>query len=159
GDCKMAALATRAFVAAGGDFYLCPLPENQISRSERRELLQPVFDGTQQLQQVWRPGPKGQPDELVAEGFAVDVERTAKVGEKEARWTERRWLVRSPVYAQAQEAALERRLAQATKALHELVVRKQGKRQLFHAELMAAAQAIVKREGVQGLLSYAAQAL
>src|SRR5215475_3789899 len=69
GDCKMASLATRAFVAAGGDFYLCPLPENQISRPERRELLQPVFDGTQQLQQVWRPGPKGQPDELVAEGF------------------------------------------------------------------------------------------
>ena len=28
GDCKMAALATRAFVAAGGDFYLCPLSEN-----------------------------------------------------------------------------------------------------------------------------------
>src|SRR3954453_22288516 len=25
GDCKMAALATRAFVAAGSDFYLCPL--------------------------------------------------------------------------------------------------------------------------------------
>src|SRR5262249_34543274 len=65
GDCKMAALATRAFVAVGGDFYLCPLAESQISRAERRELLQPVFDGTQALQQVWRPGPKGQPDELV----------------------------------------------------------------------------------------------
>ena len=69
GDCKMAALATRAFVAAGGDFYLCPLSESQLSRAERRELLQPVWDGTQALQQVWRPGPEGQPDELVAEGF------------------------------------------------------------------------------------------
>ena len=69
GDCKMAALATRAFVAAGGDFYLCPLSENQLSRAERRELLQPVWDGTQALQPVWRPGPEGQPDELVAEGF------------------------------------------------------------------------------------------
>src|ERR671917_1605740 len=39
GDCKMAALATRAFVAAGQDFYLCPLSENQISRAERQELL------------------------------------------------------------------------------------------------------------------------
>src|SRR4051794_38508524 len=36
GDCKMAALATRAFVAAGGDFYLCPLAEAQLSRAERR---------------------------------------------------------------------------------------------------------------------------
>jgi transposase len=159
GDCKMAALATRAFVAAGKDFYLCPLSENQLSRARRRELLQPVFDGAQALEQVWRPGGKGQPDELVAEGFCVDVELTAQVAEKEVTWTERRWLVRSLAYAQAQEAALERRLDNAIRALRELVVRKQGKKQLFHAELMQAAEAIVKREGVQGLLSYAAEAL
>jgi transposase len=159
GDCKMAALATRAFVAAGEDFYLCPLSESQLSRAQRRELLRPVFDGTQALRQVWRPGCEGQPDELVAEGFRVDVELTATVGQKEVRWTERRWLVRSQAYAQAQEAALERRLATATKALCGLVVRKQGKKQLFHAELMQAAEAIVKREGVEGLLSYTAQAL
>lgn len=30
GDCKMAALETRAFVQAGGDFYLCPLSETQL---------------------------------------------------------------------------------------------------------------------------------
>src|SRR3982751_1068701 len=46
GDCKMAALATRAFVAAGEDFYLCPLSESQLSRAERHELLQPVFAGS-----------------------------------------------------------------------------------------------------------------
>jgi hypothetical protein len=34
-------LGTRAFVAAGSDFYLCPLSEKQISRAERRGLLQP----------------------------------------------------------------------------------------------------------------------
>src|SRR3954471_12999183 len=158
GDCKMAALATRAFVAAGGDFYLCPLSEKQLSRVQRRELLQPVWEGTQPLQQVRRPGPKGQPDELVAEGFGVDVELAAAVGEKEVRWTERRWLVRSQAYAQAQEAALERRLENALQALRELVVRKQGKKQLFHAELLRAAQAIVSREGVEGLLSYSVQA-
>src|SRR4051812_18527989 len=43
GDCKMGALATRAFVAAGGDFYLCPLAESQLSRAGRRELLHPVW--------------------------------------------------------------------------------------------------------------------
>src|SRR5262249_10711551 len=74
GDCKMAALATRAFVAQGGDFYLCPLSESQLSRAQRRELLRPVWEGTQTLEPVWRPGKKGQPDELVAEGFSVDVE-------------------------------------------------------------------------------------
>src|SRR3954462_10677827 len=159
GDCKMAALATRAFVAAGEDFYLCPLSESQISRAERRELLRPVWEGTQSLQPVWRPGAQGQPDELVAEGFCVDVELTALVGETEVRWTERRWLVRSLAYAQAQETALERRLENAIQALRELVVPKQGKKQLFHAELMQAAGAIVQREGVEGLLSYTAHAL
>jgi transposase len=159
GDCKMAALATRAFVAAGKDFYLCPLSENQLSRAQRRELLRPVLAGTQALEQVWRPGGKGQPDELVAEGFCVDVELTSKVAEKGVTWTERRWLVRSLAYAQAQEAALERRLDNAIQALRELVVRKQGKKQLFHAELMAAAEAVVRREGVEGLLSYTAQAM
>src|SRR5215207_269497 len=159
GDCKMAALATRAFVAAGEDFYLCPLSENQLSRTQRRAWLQPAFDRTQTLEQVWRPGGKGQPDELVAEGFCVDVELTAKVAEEEVTWAERRWLVRSRAYAQAQEAALERRLGNAIQALRELVVRKQGKKQLFHAELMQAAEAIVKREGAQGLLSYTAEAL
>ena len=158
GDCKMAALATRGFVAAGEDSYLCPLSESQISRAERRALLRPVWDGTQSLQPVWRPGAKGQPDELVAEGFRVDVELTALVGGTQVRWTERRWLVRSSAYAQAQEAALERRLEDAIGALRELVVPKQGKKRLVHAELMQAAGAIIKREGVEGLLSYTARA-
>jgi transposase len=158
GDCKMAALATRAFVAAGGDYYLCPLSENQLSRAERRALLQAAWDGTQALQPVWRPGPDGQPDELVAEGFAVDVALTATVGAQEVHWTERRWLVRSQAYAQAQGAALERRLAKAEAAVRDLPTRKQGKKQLFHAELVRAAEAIMAREGVEGLLRYTAQA-
>src|SRR3954465_6974796 len=158
GDCKMAALATRGFVAAGGDFYLCPLSESQLSRADRRELLQAVWEGTQALQPVWRPGPEGQPDELVAEGFSVDVALTATVGAEVVRWSERRWLVRSRSYAQAQGAALERRLANAEAALRDLPARKQGKKQLFHAELVQAAQAIVAREGVEGLLHFTAEA-
>jgi transposase len=159
GDCKMAALATRAFVAASGDFYLCPLAEAQLSRAERRELLRPVWDGTQALQPVWRPGPEGQPDERVADGFSVDVALTARRGEEVVRWTERRWLVRSQAYAQAQEAALERRLATATAAVRELPTRKQGKKPLFHAELLRAAAAIVTRQGVEGSLEYTARAV
>jgi transposase len=158
GDCKMAALATRAFVAAGGDCYLCPLSENQLSRAERHALLRPVWEGTQALQPVWRPGPEGQPDELVAEGFAVDVALTATVAAQEVRWTERRWLVRSQAYARAQEAALERRLAKAEAALRDLPARKQGKKQLVHAELVQAAEAIVAREGVESLLRFTAEA-
>jgi transposase len=122
-------------------------------------LLRPVWDGAQVLAQVRRPGLKGQPDELVAEGFAVDVPLTARVGEREVRWKERRWLVRSQAYAQSQEAALERRLATATAALVELPRRKQGKKPLFHADLVQAAAAIVTREGVTGLLSCTVRAV
>jgi transposase len=159
GDCKMAALATRAFVACGDDFYLCPLPLTQISRAQRNDLLQPVWGGAVTLQQVSRPGPEGQPDELVAEGFWLDVELTAEVDQKAVRWTERRWLVRSVAYAMAQQETLERRLASALAALRELVSRKQGKKQLFHADLMGAAGGIVKREGVEGLLRYEVRAM
>jgi transposase len=159
GDCKMAALDTRAFLAVGGDFYLCPLAETQLGRAERQALLRPVWDGVQALEPVCRPGPEGQPDERVAEGFAVDVALTAQVGEQVVRWTERRWLVRSLAYAQAQEATLERRLAKATAALCELTTRRQGKKRLFHAELVRSAEILLAREGVQGLLRYTAQAV
>jgi transposase len=159
GDCKMAALGTRAFVAAGGDFYLCPLSQTQLNRTQRHELLLPVWQGTRALQQVSRPGPQGQPDELVAQGFCVDVELTAEVENKEVRWTERRWLVRSQTYAQGQQEALERRLATAEASLRELPTRKQGKKQLFYAELMQAAQAIATHHRVEGLLSWEIQAV
>ena len=159
GDCKMAALATRAFVVSGGDFYLCPLAEAQLSRAGRGELLRPVWDGTQVLQPVRRPGLVGQPDELVAEGFSIEVGLAEEVDGKTVRWTERRWLVRSPAYATAQEAGLTRRLATAEASLRALPTRKQGKKQLFHAELMRAAQAIVTRDGVEGLLGYEVRAV
>jgi len=83
---------------------------------------------------------------------------TATMGAQEVRWTERRWLVRSQAYARAQEAAPERRLANAEAALRDLPARKQGKKQLFHAELVRAAEAIVARDGVEGLLRYTVQA-
>src|SRR3954462_4938373 len=43
GDGKMAALATRGCVAAGGDFYLCPLSEDQLSRADRHVVLHAVW--------------------------------------------------------------------------------------------------------------------
>jgi transposase len=87
------------------------------------------------------------------------VELRAVVENKEVRWTERRWLVRSRAYARAQQETLERRLSTAEGCLRELPTRKPGKKQLFHAELMRAADAIVRREGVEGLLRCTARAV
>jgi transposase len=154
GDCKMAAAATRAFVAATDDYYLCPLSEKQLDREQRRELLQPVWDGRQALQAVWRPGPEGEDEELVAEGFLVTVKLTEEVAGRTVTWTEHRWVVRSAAYAAAQQVALERRLAKAVAALEDLPTPRQGKKRLSEEELHAAATAIIAETGVTGLLTY-----
>ena len=52
GDCKMAAIATRGYLAAGGDRYLCPLPATQLERSELVGYLEPVWDARQELTSV-----------------------------------------------------------------------------------------------------------
>src|SRR3954464_406051 len=78
-DCKGAALATRAYLAGSGDYYLCPLSENQVSAKERCALLQPVGQGRQTLQRVYRPAAGANKEELVAEGFSLDVPLQAEV--------------------------------------------------------------------------------
>jgi transposase len=158
GDCKMSSLATRATIASGGDFYLSPLSEVQLSGAQRRELLQPIWDGSQKLHRVERPGAEGEADELVAEGFAVEVLLTAQVGVEEISWTERRWLVRSCRYAAAEEAALDRRLAKAEAAVGALANRKQGKKRLSEAEMAEAVASILTRERVSGLLDVTVRA-
>jgi transposase len=153
GDCKMAAVGTRAYVASTQDYYLCPLSEKQLSHEERRALLQPVWAGRQPLQPVYRPQatPEQEP-ELVAEGFSVDVVVQAEVNEHLLQWTERRWLVRSVAFATGQQQRLENRLQQAADQLERLNPRKQGKKRLGAEELHAAAQAIVQKQRVVGLL-------
>src|SRR5262249_54975872 len=140
GDCKMAALATRAYLASTSDFYLCPLSETHLSAEQRRHLLAEVWCGGQPLQQVRRPGPKDtQEEELVAEGFAVETVLTDTVDGRSVTWTERRHVVRSLALATSQQQHLEQRLHKAETLLAELTVRKQGKKRLYHADLRAAA--------------------
>jgi transposase len=153
GDCKMAALATRAYLASTQDYYLCPLSEKQLSQEQRQEHLQPVWQGRQELQRLDRPAARSGPDvELVAEGFSLDVVVTALVNGQEIEWTERRWWVRSLAYAAAQQQQLERRLQQAIEPLRRLGERKQGKKRLSAEELQSAAAGIVQKYRVAGLL-------
>jgi transposase len=161
GDCKMAALATRAYLAHSEDFYLCPLGEKQFSVAERQKLIDSVGMGKQTLQAVYRPSvdPKDVP-ELVAEGFAFDITLTDTFDDNtpdktpvSVTWTERRWMVRSVAYAQAQQQGLDKRLEKAIQEVQELVVRRQGKRVLSAEELKTASLAVLKERRVEGLLS------
>jgi transposase len=154
GDCKAAALATRAYLASTRDYYLCPLPETQVSAEQRRALLQPVWEGRQRLQKVYRPAAAGEAEELVAEGFSLDVSLQTEVAGRLLTWTERRWLVRSPAFAQGQHQQLDRRLHQAQEQLAQLSERRQGKKRLTAAEMAAAAETIVKKQRVEGLLRW-----
>jgi transposase len=153
-DCKAASLGTRAYLASTNDYYLCPLPETQVSAQQRRALLPPVWQGRQPLQQVYRPADDGETEELVAEGFSLDVPLQGQVDGQQVAWTERRWLVRSLAYAAGQHKQLERRLQRAWEQLAGLNERKQGKKRLSAQEMAAAAEAIVAKQRVPGLLNW-----
>ena len=153
-DCKGAALHTRAYLASTADYYLTPLSETQLPACERRALVQPVFAGRQPLRRVYRPAADGLTEELVAEGFSLDVRLQATVEGKQVSWTERRWLVRSLAYAAGQHKQLDRRLQTAQEQLGKLNERKRGKKRLSARELAEAAAAIVSQQRVQGLLSW-----
>jgi transposase len=153
GDCKMAASDTRAFVARTNDYYLCPLSAVQVSAAELQRLLEPVWDGSQALTAVSRPAPDPtEPPREVAQGFEWTVTQTATQEGREVSWTERRLVVCSTAHAQRQGAALEQRVARAVTALEAMNRRKRGKKRLDAAALQAAAEQILARHGVVGLV-------
>jgi transposase len=151
-DCKGAALDTRAYVADSGDYYLCPLPQTHFDADDRRGLLQSVWQGEQQLEQVTVPGEEGGPPELVAEGFFHDIVLQGEADGRPVTWTERRWLVRSLSFAQAQQEQLAKRLNAAEEQLTRLGQRKQGKKRLTAKEMAQAAEAILREQRVEELL-------
>jgi transposase len=154
-DCKAASLGTRAYLADSKEYYLCPLPKTQLSQDELRALLQPVWTGRQTLTPVYRPTEdEEQAPELVAEGFFIDVPMQAKGDGKQVLWTERHWVVRSLAFAQGQHKQLDRRLETAEQQLLELNERKQGKKRLTAEQMREAAASIVKKQRVQGLLTW-----
>jgi transposase len=153
GDCKMAALETRAFVQAQQDYYLCPLATTQLPDAVLAAYLQPVWAGTQPLTAVTRPSATDQP-ELIAEGDEQSVTLSAQVRGKPITWTERHLIVRSIKLAKAATEALHARLAKAQTELAYLNERKQGKKRSHDvASVQQAAQAILKRHRVEGLLT------
>jgi transposase len=152
GDCKMAALSTRAYVQAQGDYYWCPLANTQMPDSELDAYLQPVWNGERALLAVHRVTAEGE-DEVIAEGYEQGIELSSDVQGQSVTWTERRLVVRSLKQAQAALAALQARLGKAQAALTQLTGHKQGKPVYRDADsVQQAAQALLKAHQVQGLI-------
>lgn len=110
GDGKMGALATRAYLAAGGDYYLCPLSETQY----------PGERIAQQTAAARASGPllevrlSDEPDAAVV-GEAVELVRPLQVelDGTLVSWQERVLLFHSRTRAAQQSEQLAQRLAQA----------------------------------------------
>ena len=149
GDCKMAALPTRAYVAGSGDHYLCPLPAVQMPAAQLQALLEPVWTGQQALTAVQR-APAATPDEPehIADGFSYQAR--LKLGEFE--WQEQRMVIHSLKHASAKQKALDLRLERAQQEIQDLNQRGRGRKRLDAEQTSAAVQAILKERQVTGLL-------
>ncbi len=152
GDCKMGALATRATIHDGHDYYLCPLAATQIPPEVLDRYLAAARAAGPPTR-IERVGADGTPEHL-----ADSYERTATLttvldGWMDVTWTERRLLVRSVGLAVAAETALRARLAQAQQAIADLTRRRRGKpRLLTAAAVQVAADGLLVRYRVSGLV-------
>ena len=152
GDCKMAALETRAFLQAGGDYYLCPLSEIHVPPAVLASYLAPVWTEEQALSLIHRAPPDG-PPELIAEGFERWEPMTGEVAGKPYHWLERRLVIRSFQLAQAAERGLRGRLAKAQAEITALKTRGRGRRRdADPSALRKAVEDILARYRVHGLL-------
>lgn len=156
GDCKLAALETRADIMAHGDYYRCPLTALQVPMAELDRLLRPVWAGRRKPIDIYAPpddeekAPPPKPDERIAIGFELTVPLSGKdqTG-KTRRWSERRLVVRSLRLAESQEKSLRERVARAPAEIGKLNERKQRKPRLVSLEqAQAAATRIAERHRV-----------
>jgi transposase len=158
GDCKMAAIGTRAEIVAHQDYYLCPLSAKQMPDAELDRVLAPVLGNTLAPSAIRLPNADGVCDETdapVAMGFTYTVELSASDQAGQAHtWQERRLVVRSLAFAASQEKSVRQRVARAVTELNALDERKQGKPRLPDAAAAyQAAAAIRAKHRVEGLVT------
>jgi transposase len=152
GDCKMAALQTRAQLQAKGDFYLCPLSAVQMPAHRLQQLVQEQRRQATPVIQVMRTDERGKRT-CIAQGYETVIPISAEVDEHQVCWEERQLLVQSLSAAHAAQINLQERLQKAQQALQEVTVRKQGKPRLKgHSAVEEAAKNILTHFRVDGLL-------
>lgn len=152
GDCKLMSLGTRVHLQAGDDWYLGPFSLVQVPQETVDKYLEPVWTQEQPLIGVYRSLADGT-REHIANGFERIETVAGLAGGQAISWVERRLVVCSLARAQAAEGALRRRLEKAQSTIEALNERRRGKERFTDAEsLRQAAEAIIKRQGVEGLL-------
>ena len=153
GDCKMAALETRAEIAANQDFYLTRLPLTGTTQAQFAAWVEAAVVGDQaaKLIEIRR----GEEQELIGRGYEFEQPQTAVVGQVEHTWTERVQVIRSEAAAESQAAALDRRLKQTEAAVRRWTPPPGPGRSQFTSdwELERAVDALLTEQGATGLLT------
>jgi transposase len=157
GDCKMAAIGTRAEIVAHQDYSLCPLSAKQMPEAELDRVLAPVWSGVLEPRAIHLPNANGTLEETadpVAIGFEYTVELSTLDQAAQTRtWQERRLVVRSLAFATSQEKHVRQRVARAVTEINALDERKQGKPPLSdEAAAYHATAAIIAKHRVEGLV-------
>lgn len=155
GDSKMSALGIRAHIQQLGHHYLCPLALTGNTGQELTQWVAAVVDDEQDLHNVYGETAKGE-RKLLAQGYELERTVEADVSGTSQVWTERVLVVRSERYRQVMQANLTKRLDQAAAQIMALTPKPgRGKRQMREeADLVAAADAILQKHEVAGLLTY-----
>ena len=112
----MASLKTRCFLQATGDYYLCPLGGTQLKAEVLQAYLDPVEQGTVELQEIHYDYADGH-TALIAKGYEQTQTCTGEWDGHPWTWSERQLVVYSLVYAQSAQQAFQTRLGQAQTAL------------------------------------------
>jgi transposase len=154
GDCKMAALATRADVVAHGDYYLMPLPRTGETQTEFADWIEVVVAKRQTVVGLERVT---EDDELevFAVGYEFKRDLIAEVNGKRVSWKERVQVIQSEALAAKQSKALEERLRKAEAEIRALTPKVgRGQRQYREEGLLCEAiSVIVEQHQVSGMLS------
>src|SRR4051795_6266537 len=154
GDCKMAALETRAEIASNQDFYLTRLPLTGTVPAQFAAWVEAAVDGDRAATLIELHRGEGEERELLGRGYEFERPQGAMVGAVEHTWTERVQVFRSEGAAASQAAALDRRLKRTEAAVRGLTPPVGPGRAQFTSgwELERAVNALLAEESAEGLL-------
>jgi transposase len=153
GDCKISAVAIRAYLQVKGQFYLAPLAHvGEVAKQMDSWIATGVAMGAKATKVMIG---EGEETEEIAQGY----ELKRQCSDAGQIWEERVLVVKSYAWALAQQHHLEKRLEKAEKELLALTPPVgQGKRQIKEEpHLVERVEAILAKYEVTGLLTYAYQ--
>jgi len=155
GDSKMSALDTRQYIDNNKDYYLTPLTAKVVDTDVLDGYLNLLSREKEPVQTtpIYKQKANTVDSVLIAQGFEIVETIQGKTDGIPYEWQERRLVVRSDAYAEAQVALLDGRLLKAKDEISDLIQRRRGKKQLTTlTEIQESVEDVLDRHNVVGLL-------